>query len=177
MTTSTLSYELNLAGSSPRHGTRSDGTQTLKFGFSVTADTDWRSQNSTDIELNTRESQVSDSQFATSTDNASADKVCLASDSPDQKVLEYFSGKVEQITDGIAFVCLTSPSGERLMGKYSASELEMKDIREGDWFDCETVEETDKIAVRITKRRRIPLSDEMLRRMDEELDIDFAGME
>jgi hypothetical protein len=175
--TSTLNYESTLAPGPIAIGSCADGTRVFQRGFSVTADTYGIAQDSTAIDLKANDGDVPDSQIATSTNDSIADKEYSPLEVTDQKVLEYYFGKVEQVTDGIALVCLTTPAGEKLIGKYSASELEKKDIRDGDWFDCETVEEAGKISVRITKRKRIPLSDQMLRRMDEELDIDFAGLE
>lgn len=175
--TSTLSYESILADRSIETRRDTNGTRVSQGGSSVTAETYGQLHGSTVIDLKSSGIDVSDSPIATSLDDSYADKNCSLLALPDQEILEYFVGKVEQVVDGIAFVSLTSPAGEKLMGQYSASELKMKDIHDGDWFDCETVDEKDHVSVRITKRKRIPLSDQMLRRMDEELDFDFAGLE
>ncbi len=55
------------------------------------------------------------------------------------KVLEELEGFVDQIEDGMAFVTLTSKTGQELIGEYKADELLALGIQEGRRFKCRTI--------------------------------------
>ncbi len=55
-------------------------------------------------------------------------------------VLEEFFGFVDQIDGDVAYVTLTTRSGEQLYGEYPASELKASGIHERRRFKCRTIE-------------------------------------
>jgi|GEM_PF-4600812 len=95
----------------------------------------------------------------------------------EHRVLEYFSGRLESIDGNTAIVSLRSVSGEIFEGEYPVSRLLELGIQDGDPFDCETVETPNGVEVRISPRRRLPLTVEMLSRMSAELDESLSGLE
>jgi hypothetical protein len=56
-----------------------------------------------------------------------------------QQVLETFTGHVDAIQKGWAFVTLRDPYGEILNGRYSATDLAKQGIGEGCRFECSTI--------------------------------------
>ena len=94
-----------------------------------------------------------------------------------ERIIEHYAGRVERIEGNTGYISLTSPSGDELFGEYPSEKLLALNIIAGEAFDCDTVETAGGITVTINKRRRIPLTEDMVVRLRKELHADFAGLE
>ena len=92
------------------------------------------------------------------------------------EILEQFLGQVNRIEEQIAFVTLTSPEGEEIHGHCDLAVLRSANVDSGDWFECKTVRRGGEVTVEVSRRERIPLSKEMLDRMDSELSEGLKGL-
>ena len=92
------------------------------------------------------------------------------------EVLEQFLGQVSRIDEQVAHVTLTTPEGEEIYGNCDLAVLLAANVGSGDWFECKTVRRGGEVTVEISRRERIPLSREMLDRMDAELSEGLKGL-
>ncbi len=97
------------------------------------------------------------------------------------QVLETFSGIVDDIENGIAFVTLTSLDGDELTGQYSEAGLVELGIKNHRRFICRTVENDGVVEVQLeaipdaawTVEDDAELSEQLAEVFTEELDGDF----
>ena len=92
------------------------------------------------------------------------------------EVLEQFLGQVSRIDEQVAYVTITTPEGEEIYGNCDLAVLRAANVEIGDWFECKTVRRRGDVTVEISRRERIPLSREMLDRMDAELSEGLKGL-
>ena len=93
------------------------------------------------------------------------------------QILERFDGVVDAIEDQMAFITLTSPSGERLIGEYSVSELSKMGIHCGRRFICETVMVNNEVEVRFQAIPDLEITPEYEETLDRELEKLISGNE
>ncbi len=93
------------------------------------------------------------------------------------KVLESYRGRVLSICEDTAYVELKNIDGELFSGEYSATKLRKLDISQHDYFNCKTIANGDEVSISIEKVLPIPLSDEAIREIGDQISSELMGLE